>query len=542
MNRNPEEIIEELLEKRGITDEQVPEFLSDRPKTAHDPFLLPDMQAGVDLILSEIDKGTKICIYGDYDADGVTSVCILYTFLKNLTDDLTYYIPSRFTDGYGLNNDALRRIKEEGAGLVITVDCGSVSYREVEYAKSIGLKVIVTDHHTVGDVRADSILINPKRSDSEYPFRELAGCGVAFKLAQALKDTAGLPKKVLNDCLDFVAIGTVADIVPLKDENRTMVKYGLDMINRGTRMSIRKLVEGISLQHVYSENISFGIGPHINAAGRMANADEAVKLFLAEDEQTAVKQTEALKEVNGRRKKLQEDAFGDCIEDIGTDDDFICLYKKDMHEGISGIVAGKLKEEFYRPCVILTSTDDGRIKGTGRSIESIDLHDFLKEFGDLFLTFGGHKGACGFTLESGNMEDLIAGIKDKASRMRAEDPELFSRKEDYDILVDPGELTLELYSQIKRMEPFGEGNRRPILKLENVTISNIRYMGSESQHVKFLAAGEHGSVECILFKKAAEYEDLLKEGASADVLGFIDVNSWRGNDKVQFKVGEIIRS
>ena len=251
--RQPEEIIKTLLELRNINgDKEIAEFLSPKPQTAHDPFLLLNMEEGVDLILSEIDKGTKICIYGDYDADGVTSVCILEGFLRQLTDNLTHYIPSRFTDGYGLNKDAIRRIFDDGAGLLITVDCGSVSKDEVAYAMELGMKVVVTDHHTIDSVKADCILINPKQKECNYPYKNLAGCGVAFKLAQAIRIRKNMPKSTLNSFLDFVAIGTIADIVPLKDENRTMVKYGLDIINRKTRMSISKLAEGISLNHVYS--------------------------------------------------------------------------------------------------------------------------------------------------------------------------------------------------------------------------------------------------------------------------------------------------
>ena len=226
--RESEEILKLLLKKRNIvSEEEIQEYLSFRPQKTYDPFLLKDMRAGVDLILSEIKKGTKICIYGDYDADGVTSVCILSSVLSYLTDNLMYYIPSRFDEGYGMNKNAVRRIYESGAGLIVTVDCGSVSYEEVRYAEELGLKVIVTDHHSIDDVKADCILINPHQTECTYPFSELAGCGVAFKLCQAIQKETGLPKKVLNEVLDLAAVGTVGDVVSLTDENRTIVKYGL---------------------------------------------------------------------------------------------------------------------------------------------------------------------------------------------------------------------------------------------------------------------------------------------------------------------------
>ena len=285
--RTAKDIINELLRNRGIiSDEEISEFLSDKPQKTYDPFLLLNMEAGVDLLLSEIDAGSRICIYGDYDADGVTSICIMSRLLSELTDNFTYYIPSRFDEGYGLNRDAVRRVRDEGADLLVTVDCGSVSYDEVEYAKELGMKVIVTDHHNVEDIKADCILINPKQPGCRYPFRELAGCGVAFKIVQAVCRRRGLPKSVISDVLDLTAIGTVGDIVSLTDENRTIVKYGLRRINSGSRKALKMLAEAISLKRVTSENIAFGIAPHINAAGRMKDASEAAELFLTEDERT----------------------------------------------------------------------------------------------------------------------------------------------------------------------------------------------------------------------------------------------------------------
>ena len=240
----------------GGDPEDVSEFLSDIPKKTYDPFLLLNMKAGVDLLLKEIKSGTRICIYGDYDADGVTSVCILSHILSMLTNNFTYYIPSRFDEGYGLNKNAIDKIIADGVGVILTVDCGSVSYEEVEYAKQLGLKVIVTDHHSIDDVKADCILINPKQKECTYPFKELAGCGVAFKLAQAIQKTAGLPKSAINEVLDLVAIGTVGDIVSLTDENRTIVKYGINKINSGNRNSLKTLTNAISIPWINSENIA----------------------------------------------------------------------------------------------------------------------------------------------------------------------------------------------------------------------------------------------------------------------------------------------
>ena len=255
--KTPDRIIGEILNKRGITGEdEISEFLSDRPQKTYDPFLLYNMEAGVDLLLKEIKAGTRVCIYGDYDADGVTSVCILASALRMLTDNFTYYIPSRFDEGYGLNIDAIKKIHAQGVGLIITVDCGSVSYDEVEFAKRLGMKVIVTDHHSIDDIKADCILINPKQKECTYPFSELAGCGIAFKMVQAIQQREKLPKSVVTEVLDLAAVGTVGDIVSLRDENRTIVKYGLNKINSGQRRALKCLSDRISLKQVTSENVA----------------------------------------------------------------------------------------------------------------------------------------------------------------------------------------------------------------------------------------------------------------------------------------------
>ena len=419
MNINP--IIIELLHKRGIyADEDVAEFLSDKPQKTYDPFLLPNMEAGVDLILSEIKKKSKICIYGDYDADGITSTTLMLSVLSKLTpkENLDYYIPSRFDEGYGLNRDAVKTIADRGFNLLITVDCGSVSYEEVEYAKELGMKVVVTDHHTITDVMANCPLINPKHPESIYPFKELSGCGVAFKVAQALQKKSDLPKSVLTEVLDLVAIGTVGDIMPLVDENRTMTKFGMKVLNLGGRDGLRRLIEGTSLKlgELSSENISFVIVPHLNASGRIEDASQAVELLYGNcsDERKDAIVEDVLKK-NQQRRNLQAQTFKDCTLGIDKDNpgNLILINSDEAHEGIAGIVAGKIKETYYRPTIIVTPSgdDDCFLKGTGRSIEGLNLYELLKTQENLFEKFGGHAGACGFLLRKENFESLRDGLK-----------------------------------------------------------------------------------------------------------------------------------
>lgn len=540
--RSAGDILNEVLKKRGISDsEDISEFLSDRPMKTYDPFLLMNMGAGVDLLLSEINSGSRICIYGDYDADGVTSVCILSHIIGMLTDNFTYYIPSRFDEGYGLNKNAIKAIKNEGADILITVDCGSVSYEEVEYAKSLGMKVIVTDHHSIDDVKADCVLINPRQPGCPYPFKALAGCGVAFKLAQALRQRTGLPKSAVNDVLDLVAVGTVGDIVSLTDENRTMVKYGLNRANFGNRKALKKMAEAISLDVITSESIAYGIVPHINAAGRMASAYDAAELFLTCDEEVMDEKISMLKELNRQRKTIQEEAYKQCMDMVSEDDNMVILDISDMHEGVAGIVAGKIKEAVNRPVIIATPTEDRLMKGTGRSIPGIDIYRLLKKHCELFIRFGGHSGACGFLCSRENLKKLTTVLKQDIEMMLKENGALFKKKISYDAEVLPQEVTAETARLIKKLEPFGQGNPIPMFRMKNIMPKYVKFLGDDHTHARFTAVSEGGGkTDCIVFRKAQEYREALVSGKNADIVGSIDLQYWKGREKVQFIVEEIL--
>ena len=546
MNINP--IIRELLKKRGIaSEEDMMEFLSNKPQKTYDPFLLPNMEAGVDLILSEIDKKSKIWIYGDYDADGITSTSLMMSVLSHMTDsqNLNYYIPSRFEEGYGLNMDAISYIASQGCDLLITVDCGSVSYEEVEYAKSLGMKVIVTDHHNITDVMADCILINPKHPESVYPFKELCGCGVAFKVAQALQQKSGLPKQILTEVLDLVAVGTVGDIMPLIDENRTMVKFGLKVLNLVKRPGLRKLMEGTSLNigKISSENLSFVIVPHLNASGRIEDASQAVELLLGKCSEARMDEiVDDVIKKNQMRRKLQSDLFKVCAEQIDKEnlEDVILIDAKDAHEGIAGIVAGKIKETYYRPAIIVTDTGEELLKGTSRSVEGLNLYELLKTQEDLFIKFGGHAGACGFSLKKEDLPKLRAGLSKEMKAICAENPDIFKKRYDIDLELDTSDITMELVDQINLLAPFGNKNPKPLVSCKNVIISDGKYMGSEMQHLRFYAASPLGKkVQCVLFGKAQDYD--LQNGTclEGNIIGSLECQIWQGSKRLQFIADEI---
>lgn len=546
MNINP--IIRELLKKRGLTSEEdILEFLSDKPQKTYDPFLLPNMEAGVDLILSEIENGSNICIYGDYDADGITSTTLMMNVLSYLVDSdkLNYYIPSRFEEGYGLNMDAVKMIADSGADLIITVDCGSVSYEEVEYAKKLGMRIIVTDHHNITDVMANCILINPKHPDSEYPFKELSGCGVAFKVAQAIQKKSDLPRSVLTEVLDLVAIGTIGDIMPLVDENRTMTKFGMKVIHTGRRAGLKKLIEGVSLKidEITSENISYVIVPHLNASGRIKDASQAVELLCGccdDSRQECI--VEDIIQKNKMRKALQEETFRMCLNEIDDDNpgNIILIKAENAHEGITGIVAGKIKEFYYRPAIIVTLSgeDNSYLKGTGRSVEGVNLYELLKTQEELFDKFGGHAGACGFLLREENFESLKIGLMKKMSEILSKNRDIFERKYPIELELTTKDLTLDLSEQIDMLAPFGNKNKKPLIELCNVRFSDLKYMGDKQQHVRFLAKsiGNEAEIQCVLFGNAQNYDFSINTGS---IIGVLDCQIWRGVKRLQFIVEQI---
>lgn len=537
------DIVRKLLASRGISSpEDVEEYLSPRPRRTYDPFLLKNMQQAVDLILAEAKAGTRICIYGDYDADGVTSVCILYTVLSRLTDNLTWYIPSRFTEGYGVHTEAIDQLFADGVGLIITVDCGITSNREVAYAASLGIRMVVTDHHSVGEVLPDCIVIDPKQEDETYPFRDLAGCGVAYKLLQALQRQAGLPRDVIGEALDLAATGTVADIVPLRDENRTIVKYGLCKLNERSRASLAALEEAISLDRITSENISFGIAPHINAAGRMEHAAEAVKLLLADpsDEELIRTQVQKLVGCNSRRKRLQEEAYEKSEAMITGEESILCLRVEGIHEGIAGIAAGKLKEACMRPVILTTPGENGFLKGTGRSIPGVDLFRLLDAHRDLFVRMGGHKSACGFTISEENFRVLQPLLEEETRALYEADPSILKQGGEYEMEISPADVTVELAKALEAMEPFGEGNPQPRFLLRRVRITGAAYMGEKGTHARFMAVRNGCSAPCVLFRRAREYSRQIEGAAELDLIGTVRAQVWNGRTKVQMIVEEII--
>lgn len=530
-----------ILKKRGCqTAEDIEEFLSPIPRKTYDPFAMKGMREAVDLVLQHIEDGKKICIYGDYDADGVTSVSLLYEFLSNLTRNVIYYIPSRFSEGYGLNLSAIDEIHRRGADLIVTVDCGCVSYREVEHIKELGMKAIVTDHHNVDGRSPDCIMLNPKQTDDTYPFSYLCGCGVAFKLTQGLQRTLKLPKNDINCLLDMVCVATIGDIVPLVDENRTLVKYGFERIARGERPGLKMLIEGIGMDpsKLTSTNVAFGIVPHINAAGRMKEAAEGVRLLTGRQDEEISSLVEELKTLNAQRKSIQDRIFERAREAIRADDsqDLFLIYDAgNGHEGVMGIVAGKLKEEFYRPVIIVTDTEEeGIVKGTGRSVEGIDLHQIMSRCSHLYIKFGGHAGACGFSMKRENLAELRRSLNESVRCLVSEDPQLLHYQLNWDAEISSADVTLDFAMQIAKLEPFGEGNPQPVFLIRDVLVKSVMRMGGSGQYLKLRCEGEGGTLfDAVWFDVEEEIAGTLNPGCEVRLIASLDINVWRGRSSVQ---------
>lgn len=548
-----DQIIEAILMNKGIIrKEDMEEFLSSKPQKTYDPFLMKNMDKIVELIVRYIKEEKNIWIYGDYDVDGIASIALLADFLGRFTKKLNYYIPLREEEGYGLNCDAIRDIKEKGADLVITVDCGSTSTEEVRLGKELGMEMIITDHHNLSDEVPECLILNPKQKECTYPFKQLCGCGVAFKLAQALQKTMGAPKSYLSDILDLVGLATVADVVPLIDENRTILKYGLKKINQATRPGLKALIQTVGLEEkeITAGHIGFVLGPHFNASGRIDDARAGVELLLTQDKQRIATLVRHLVSCNKERKLIQEKGLEICknkVEQFYADDLFLVVDSEGIHEGVIGIVAGRIRDLYYKPTLIVTqSADEEILKGSGRSIDDIDIYEEMKKCADLFLKFGGHKNACGFSIEKSKLGLLRKRLNEQAKEMKHNFPEAFVKTIKIDCELKPSQLTEELVAYLQKIEPYGMGNERPQFLIRQLQVNNSPeavMMGQSKEHLKLQGKStiydDALPVHAVGFGMASFYIEVLGCPETVDIVGFPKINEWNGYKNMQFMIHDM---
>ena len=521
------------------------EFFSSKPRLAYDPFLLANMREGVDLLLEAADSGKRIVIYGDYDVDGITSTALLMKVIGTLTDNVTYYIPSRLDEGYGLHREAIDRIHEDGGEFIVTVDCGSSSAEETAYAHSLGIGTLVTDHHNMSEQRAEGIIINPRLEEDNYPFKGLAGVGVAYKLALAIAREREVPGALMAEVLEFATVGTIADIMPMTDENRTLVKCGLRSMHLGCRnKGLRELIDRSALDYktLKAGDISFGIAPKINASGRLGDASLGVRLLLSDDEQEIRDCCTELIEANRERRRLQDTAYDKgcgMLDDELAKGDFVVVEINDSHEGVLGIVAGKLREKINRPVVVISRNGD-TYKGTGRSIPGVDLFRMLNRYRDRFISFGGHSAACGFTINAEGMGRLREDLNRDIVAMRGEEPDLLKEKHLSDAEIKAGEIDLELAEALQMLEPCGKDNEVPVFVIRNAEVSGWRFLKDDDKMARFSLVTDDGRyIDAIMFRNAAEAYETVNSG-KVDVFCNIEINTWRDVRKAQVIVKEIV--
>ena len=532
-----------ILSNRNITKkEDIRLFLEPTRNDFHNPFLMTDMEKAVQRILQAIEKQEKVTIYGDYDVDGITSITVLKSFLQDRGLEVESYIPNRLEEGYGLNKQAIGKIKEEGCQLMITVDCGISAIEEINYANSLGIQTIITDHHEPGNELPHALaVIDNKRKDSNYPFRELAGVGVVFKLIQAIGMKLELKEEEYLKYLDIVCVGTISDIVPLVNENRVIAKLGLMLIRQTKNIGLRSIIQSSGYSKIDSNSISFGIAPRINACGRMGKAEEALELLLSKNYNRVSELTQKLNEHNRIRQETEKNIFENAVKQIEKehlkDKNAIIVGGENWHHGVIGIVSSKITEMYFKPSILLSFEEDGTGKGSGRSIPGFDLHDALMQCTNTIEKFGGHSMAVGITIKKDKFAEFKQQFETIATNAHIDEimPVI-----QVDSKIDVKDINQEMVESLKQLEPFGEGNRMPVFAFRNLKIDSIRAL-SEGKHLKLTLKDNNTIINGIGFNLGQLAEE-YRIGDKIDVVGVLEINSFNGTDSLQINIKDLMRS
>ena len=527
--------IAKILNARSITAMTVvKKYFSDEYEEGYDPFLIHDMQKAVDRINKAIENEEKILVYGDYDADGITSTVLLVETLISMGANVSSYIPNRFEEGYGPNKEAFTKIINSGISLIITVDNGIAGVEEVDLANELGCDVIVTDHHKIQDTMPNAYaIIHPEHPDGNYPFKKLAGVGVAFKLAHALLE-------IFPDfLLDLVAIGTIADMVSITDENRIFVKQGLELLNEDPRIGLKMLLELSSIDtKIDEQTVGFYIAPKLNSIGRMDSAKLGLTFLMAEEPVTAKSLAEQIEQYNIERKKVTEDIVKDVINKIENSDKKeknVIMVSGKYHEGVLGIVASNIVEKYQKP-VFIMNEKDGVLKGSARSIFDFNIYTAMNKISDLFLAFGGHTLAAGFSFDESNYKEIEDFLDNEFEEFKQHN-ELKSSK-NIDIVTSLEDISYQLLNSLDALKPYGMDFEKPSILIENAMVLNKAYFGSEKQYLRLTIADEVGNLECISFKDISAF-DKVEENDIIDLLCTLDKNNFNGRSKLQAHIIDI---
>jgi single-stranded-DNA-specific exonuclease len=533
-------LIAKLLVHRGVcTVKEAEAFLHPLKQPFHDPFLLDGMERAVARLERAIQQGEFILVYGDYDADGVCSTTVMVSALKEAGAVVDFYIPNRFTEGYGPNEAAFRRAKEQGVSLIVTVDNGIAAVKEVALANELGMDVIITDHHEPGPVLPEAYeIIHPKKPGSTYPFRELAGVGVAFKVAHALLG------EVPRHLLDVVAIGTIADLVPLTGENRLLAAQGLDELRRTKRIGLRALWQQcrIEAKEINEQTVGFVIAPRMNAVGRLGGAGPAVRLLMTEDEAEAKRLAKEMDDLNRERQQLVAEIAEEAAQIVREQfppvrNKVLVVAKEGWNPGVIGIVASRLVEQFYRPTIVLSiDAEKGIAKGSARSIHGFDLFASLSTCRDILPHFGGHPMAAGMTLSIDHIDELRQRLNALADETLSDDD--FTPITVVDAVCSVSDLTLSAAEQLEKFAPFGVGNAKPLFLIENVSVEMMRRIGADQSHLKAVFAENGATVDGVGFGFGHLYDEIARD-AKVSVVGELAVNEWNGLRKPQLMIYDV---
>lgn len=519
----------QILYHRGIDSQaKLDAFLNPSLEQLHDPYLLHDMERAVTRIRSAIEEGEQILVYGDYDADGMTSSSIVKEALEMLGAEVRVYLPNRFTDGYGPNESIYRYfIEQEGISLIVTVDNGVAGHEAIAYAQEQGVDVIVTDHHSMPEQLPEAYaIIHPEHPDAAYPFKYLAGCGVAFKLACALLETIPM------ELLDLVAIGTIADMVSLTDENRVMVKYGLEILKQTERIGLQELlaVSEVDFTDIDEETIGFKLAPQLNALGRLDDPNPAVELLTGFDDDEAKNIAQMINAKNEERKELVQSVYLQAMAMVDASKPVQVLAKEGWNPGILGIVAGRILEEIGLPVIVLSIDEEGRAKGSARSIEAVNIFDALNAHRDLFIAFGGHSGAAGMTLDASKLPDLEQILSDYIAANQIDLSSKSTLNLDDEIHFDS--LSLETLEDLAKLSPFGMDHKKPIFYLRDFSVKQARTMGQDGSHLKLRLSQAGKDYDLVAFHKGGQLLD-FQQAQHLELAVTLSVNKWNGNTSLQ---------
>jgi len=534
-------VIVQILQTRGCqTPQSIEKFFAPSLSDLHDPFLLDDMERAVDRIIQAIHNKEKVLIHGDYDTDGITGAALLINNLRKFGLDVSYYIPHRLEEGYGLSIGGIDQASHNNCTLIITVDCGSSATDEIAHANKKNIDVIVCDHHEAREQLSDAFaFINPKRAKSRYPFKDLAGVGVAFKLIQALYAKMHRSDEEIYQDLDLVALGSVVDIVPLVDENRILVKYGINKIPKSEKTGIRALLEETGLQKgVTAYHLGFIIGPRINACGRLRDAKSALDLFLTHDMSQALELARNLSLDNQTRKGIEDKIYDEAMAMVksteGAKDRIIILAKEDWHEGVLGIVASRITSQYFRPALVL-SIKEKVAKGSARSIPGVDITEAIGSCQELLIKYGGHTQAAGLELDKGNLGHFRECLNEYARQI---DSSIFEKRSMYDVKLDLSEITPEVIHFLKYFEPTGMANPQPVFYGEDFEVVGIpRVIGSN--HLKIALRHHEKAFAAIAFGQAEDILDIEIGKTRVNCLYSIAEDAFLGKKKVVLKIKEM---